>query len=179
MFIFSTLSDELTRTFKKIGNGQINITQIEEFNNKMNDNPKNEEFKLNIVLYFLSKAESIFEEISWFRGFDLFRQQGFYVDFDNEIKSPLQCTEQDYISIKSKVNKVNESVNDIIKSVNNDTKENRDLLDSLLKRLNTDKVYASMSRFIDNVKQHKTNALDYAYDSISPFIQDFKGELNK
>lgn len=175
IFSFSVVSDELKFFIEKIRNKEIGIEQLEEFNRKMKVDDA--EFKVKIFTKIISKIEFLLNEINWFSNFDLFRQKGFYVDFENEIKTPLQATEQDYTSIMVRIERVRKTVFEIIDSLNDKSEDNKKLLEDILQKVNNEKVYNSISKFIQNVRLNKTNALDYTLNSVKPFIDDIKQDV--
>lgn len=172
IFVVSTTIEELKLLFEKYRNGNITALDLEEMNKKLYE--ENEDFTKYFTQKILTKIEFYLEELKWFRDFDIFRQKGFYVDYDGKLETPLQATEEKYVALKYRIVRVDNFVKELIKDLNNDTKENSKALQSILKHFNSGVKPEKIENFIRKVNLNKTNALDYTLGVVEPFITDFK-----
>lgn len=111
--------------------------------NKIRDNPESEIKKLKVLtkdkkslekkikIYFLRKWVKLSGEINWFSQLEVFRQNGFYTDFLQELKSPLSLTDNDYMKVLQRLELVRKVGIFIISAL----EENNSELDQALIRL--------------------------------------------
>ena len=93
----------------------LKIRDDPEYILRLSKEIKHENFlekKLKIPL--LRKLSELRKEFEWFSDIDISRQNGFYIDYSNVLKTPLNITSQDYIKLKTKLAKVRNVGNGII-----------------------------------------------------------------
>ena len=75
------------------------------------------EIQKQIEAYSLQKLEQIKSEYAWFSKLDVFRQDGFYCDYDEYFKSPIQITAEEYQKLSERMHAVRSVVKELIVSV--------------------------------------------------------------
>ena len=73
--------------------------------------------------YVRRKSDEIKLEANWFSNADLYRQEGFYVDFRNELKSPLLCSKEECLQVKMRIERFRKFANDFMESFSNNDVE--------------------------------------------------------
>lgn len=91
------------------------------------------QFKNWIFDYLEKKLNSLAEEFDWFSRIDMFRQDGFYCDYKNQLKNPIEISENEYQQAILRLKIVRRFGNSIIESINS---QNPDMM----KRLNDLKI---------------------------------------
>ena len=149
---------------------------LKEFTLKLTSN---EEYKRFLFKKIASKLEFLIDEIKWFNGFDLLRQKGFYVDYNEKIETPLYASESDYLSVKTRVDRVYNFITELISELNLDNEKNAKSLKDLLETGRKQSIYKEIENFIKIVKAEKTNPLIYTSNSIQPFLDNIRNEINE
>ncbi len=171
IFIYNIISTEFTSFLKNSFHSVEEYKKFEKFSQKL----QNEDIAAQRLL--ISKMIRIYKkfkaEMEWFSNFEIFRQQGNYVDYHNEIKSPQYATAQDYYSLKARTDKVKDTTREIIETINSNNEENIRQLDELQKVFIMNKIPSKISSFISNTKKSKMSALNYSLNQIQSFMGEF------
>ena len=62
----------------------------------MNLDIKSEKFQKLAMAWIINKIRTIEKEVAWFSNADIYRQDGFYVDYVDGVRSPLSMTETQF-----------------------------------------------------------------------------------
>lgn len=62
-------------------------------------------FEKQVSDWAIRGMKQVNDEIDWFKNADFFRQSGLYVDFANEIKSPLKATKNEFDELKTRIDR--------------------------------------------------------------------------
>lgn len=174
MFSLSVFLDETNNFLKTRKGGKTGLDLLEEFTHKMT---KNEKYKRLMFKNITSKLEFLIDEINWFNGFDLLRQKGFYVDYKEKIETPLSASKSEYLSVKIRVERVYNSIIELISGLNFDNEKNAKTLNNMLETVRKQSIYPKIEKFIKKAKSEKTNPLTYTSNSIQPFLNEIKKEI--
>lgn len=98
---FNIFGKDLINFINKIA---LNPTIIKGFN--INE----KEWESLALKYTLKKINQLNEEIIWFSNAEYLRQDGMYVDYDNEIKTPLSIDKKDFNDILIRVSAISEFI---------------------------------------------------------------------
>jgi AbiV family abortive infection protein len=101
MFVMSLFGEDLIKILKKI---KENPEWIVEVTKDMKSEKDFIEKKLGI--YILRRMVTIKNELNWFANVDLFRQEGFYCDYDKLLKTPIRISKNDFDEVIFRLSKV-------------------------------------------------------------------------
>jgi len=169
LFTMSVFIDEINFFIKKVNRNKSGFQLLDDLNQKMKNDEKAFQQKLTTLL--IAKLEFLLTEISWFNNFDLFRQKGFYVDYIDEIETPLKASESDYLSIKIRVDKIRNSLLEIISGLNKDSEPSTKSLDKIFETFKKEDIYKKIENFLKNSKSKTDGPLDYTANTILPFLR--------
>jgi AbiV family abortive infection protein len=101
MFIINIIGEEFVSIIKKYVD---NPEQFEiDFKNIKDDE---EAFYKRIEPYLKEKIKMVKTELDWFAKIDLFRQDGFYSDFQDVYKDPIHISHEQYLEVIGRLRKV-------------------------------------------------------------------------
>lgn len=110
-----------------------------------------EGFEDRIVNWFKRKSIHVNNEVSWFQNADMFRQEGFYVDFDNEIKTPLKVDDRDFQELKVRIDNFRKFLPEFLKSFDPDDQPSQvfvDQINNLQKMFISNDIYEKLGNLV-------------------------------
>jgi AbiV family abortive infection protein len=117
IFAMGIFGDEIFKLIKTLSK---NPKLIAKLNQSLKEN--NPRFKRNMLIYLARKIILLRKEFEWFSKVDVFRQEGFYSDFHNTLKSPLKISPAEYEDVIVRLGKVKILTNLIIEAYNTSDK---------------------------------------------------------
>jgi AbiV family abortive infection protein len=160
MMLLNILSEELmkliTHLRSKPGELQVWTKQLKE----------NSFFNFRVKFYLLRKALALRREFKWFSKIDLFRQDGFYSDYQDELKSPLQVTKKDYEGLMLRMEKVRLATKALIDYVSHPTAEQGNSFDDLKAFLKNENVYDKIGESLTSIRSSRENPFDKILNDI-------------
>lgn len=105
--------------------------------------------------YMMRKIIKLSEELEWFSRIDLFRQDGFYSDYNGELKTPIIINKQSYIETMERLIRVRFAGNEIMRALSNPEKEFNDELEKMRQKLLQDKMYDKISEGIAKISRNR------------------------
>ena len=174
MFSTSVFIEDVNKFLKTRKGDKTGFDLLGEFSKKITED---EDYKKRMFKNIIAKLEFLINEINWFKDFDVFRQKGFYVDYNEKIETPLNASKSEYLSVKTRVDRVYNSISELISELNYDNDRNAKALKNMLETVRKHGIYEKIERFIKNVKYDKTNSLDYTLNSIQPLLNEIKKEI--
>lgn len=125
----------------------------------------------NIIMSkIITKLEFLLEEIKKFSDFDNQRQQGNYVDFNDELHTPLNKTEKDYMHVKERVIKVKDAVSQLVLNLNLETYENSQSVNEILVTVQKENIYDEIELFLKNAGTKNSDRFHYVSEKIQSLI---------
>lgn len=124
--------------------------------------------------YIQTRIKTVILEVSWFSKAEFLRQDGFYVDYIDEIKTPLQIKETDFKAVLLRIDGLRSFLNDYIKSF--DTNDERLLqgIENLQEQFISENWYEKIGKVIELFKDKKKNPLS----DLSIILSDFSKSLD-
>jgi len=101
MFVINVFSEEVVFFLQKL---RANPEEGFAFVNAVIDN--DEKAHLLVKDYGLRMFESLAKEFEWFSMLETFRQNGMYVDYQDQLKTPIAISENQYAELYSRLEKV-------------------------------------------------------------------------
>ncbi len=127
-----------------------------------------------VLKYLQTKIMVIIQEVDWFSKAEYLRQEGFYVDFSDEIKSPLQISKQGFDAVLLRTNGMRNVVSGFIDAVESNEDEFAEHLDKLKQQFIDENWYAKIGSLIETYKNREVNPLD----ALSNGLTEFSTEIN-
>ena len=174
LFSMSVFLDDINRVVWDLKEGNQNNRFIDGIINELGENKGALQEKITEIL--IKKLEFLLSEISWFSEFDLFRQKGFYVDFNNVVVSPLNASADEYNVVKIRVDKIRKTLVEIINGLNQETVKNKVSLDKIFETFKNEKIYTHLENFIARSKKENSGPLNYTANSVSNFLIELKNK---
>ncbi len=156
IFGISVFGDELGKMLLTV---KDNPEKIEGYIQEIESNPdlffkkyiRNKLFKIII---------SIRKESIWFSKIDIFRQDGFYSDYETTLKNPITISKDDYIQVAKRLDKVRRFGQMLM----NAFLDNGESLNEHIKKMQTDFIkkgfYTNIGESITKMNKAKTNPFD-------------------
>lgn len=101
IFSVQILGEDAVRIFQKIVSNQQTMSY---WKNLFETDKK--AFEKKVSFWLLRKAVLFRNELKWFSKVEIFRQQGFYADYNNYLKLPLKIEESEYDGVITRLQKV-------------------------------------------------------------------------
>lgn len=155
---------------------------IKTFFLDIKSNPKNfheliknkEQIGTVLLEYIRKKIIVIIQEVIWFSNAEFLRQKGFYVDYVDEIKTPLQISNVDFENVLIRIDGMRSFVSNFVLSFESSDVLLTHEIDKLKLRFIEEKWYENIGKLIEIYKDRETNPLDV----LSKKLNEFKDELN-
>lgn len=90
---------DLKALFHRIRSNPDEILELEK---------RQEELKPKVMGYLINKLQIIILEVAWFSNAEIYRQDGFYVDYSDGLKSPLSANENQFNDVKLRIDSLRE-----------------------------------------------------------------------
>jgi len=167
MFVMGIFGDELLNFINK-------IQQNPKIIKKLNDGLKNDEdfFEKNLKFYVYRKLVLIKEEFNWFSKVDVFRQDGFYCDYEEQLKNPIKITDIEYYGVIQRLERVRKIGFEIIDSFNEQDEMTVKTLNYLKQNFNQKNYYEKIGNSLTTLKKTRQNPFDFIKQKIH--IEEFK-----
>lgn len=123
--------------------------------------------------YFMEKIKIVQLEVIWFSKAEFLRQEGFYVDYIDKIKTPLEIDEKGYIEVLIRINGMRTFVLSIFESFNNDDNELNFHVEKLKKQFLNEAWYHKIGELIEKFRDRKTNP----FEDLSIAINEYSNEI--
>lgn len=168
-FVLSVLqifSDDLDYFLQKARNDQKKLISLSK---------DKEALSIKIMEYFKRKVENIRQEVNWFSDLGYLREEGFYVDFVDEIKTPMQIDEKKYNDVLIRLNNMRTFMSTLIDSIEEDNESLNNYLEQLKKRFLNEDWYQKIGELIQMFRDRKTNP----FQELSNFIDEVLSEIEE
>jgi AbiV family abortive infection protein len=125
--------------------------------------------------YVESRIILVLSEINWFSKAEFLRQDGFYVDFIDEIKTPLQITKNDYEDVLLRIEGLRDIVNDFVQCFESKDEKFFQIVEKLKDMLIDKKMYDEFSNLIELFRDKKNNP----FNELTKVLLSFSADLNQ
>lgn len=134
-----------------------------------------EQIQSEMFSYMNMRIQTAIQEVQWFSEAEFLRQDGLYVDYINEIKTPLHITKTNFDETLLRINRLRSFILDYISSFNSEEKLITQGLDNLKVQFSIEKWYENIGGLIELFKENRKNP----FIELSSLISNFSNELPK
>jgi hypothetical protein len=124
--------------------------------------------------YFKNKIKIVLQEVVWFSKAEFLRQDGFYVDYVNEIKTPLNINKKDYEDVLLRIDGMRTFVTGLIDSFNSEDELFIEQTEALKSQFINESWYEHLGKLIDKFKNKKVNPLEDLSIAINEFSEEIE-----
>lgn len=155
MFVLSLVGDELIKLVKKVNEDPKRMTDWME-KIKLND-----AYLEGILFkYLLRKLVIIKKELDWFSKVDIFRQKGFYCDYEDRLKSPLNISEDEYNQLIARLEKVKNVGSELVLVFSSKNGEGHKNLEKLRRHMKDNDLYSKIEMILSNTRKARKTPFD-------------------
>ena len=126
-----------------------------------------------LLNYFKKKIKIIIHEVNWFSKAEFLRQEGFYVDYVDKIKTPLEIKEDEYNDVLVRIDGMKSVVMFIIDCFKNNDEEFKKDMDKLKQNFLMEDWYQNLGKLIKMFRDRRINPLE----KLSLLLNDFSIEI--
>jgi AbiV family abortive infection protein len=169
--VLNIFSEDLKDLFQKIKNEPNLILAL---------NKDKEQMGRILLQYAQKKIKIVIQEIFWFSKAEFIRQEGFYVDYVDEIKTPLQISKKDFEDVLIRIEGMRSSVSGLIQVFDSNDKMLVQDIDKYKQQFINENWYENIGKVIEMFKDGKTNPLEALSNTLTEFSEelDNKTTLN-
>ena len=124
--------------------------------------------------YLMRKLIHLSHEMEWFSKIDLFRQDGFYSDYDGELKTPIIITQETYIETMERLIRVRFAANEIMRVLQKPDEHFLVEFNKMRKQFKQDQMYEKIGTGLQMVKQTKHDPFAFMKDWFHEFRNQAK-----
>lgn len=155
MFIMCLFGDELLKFIEKLLKDPDGVIKLNEENKKDKDF-----FYKNMRFYILRKVILIKEEFNWFSNVDVFRQDGFYCDYDDQLKNPIKITKDEYDGVFQRLERVKKVGIALIDGFNEQDELITEQFDIIKCDFKQNDVYKKIADFLAKMRKTRQSPFD-------------------
>lgn len=156
MFVVGSFGEDLINFITRI---RENPEQLAKMTESMKEaGPKY--YEKHFKYYVLKKLALLKSEYKWFSQVDLFRQEGFYSDYEQQLKTPISITLEDYEKVIQRLEKVRKIGKGIIEAFEDKDPLTKEGLENLKKKFKQEKLYKHMETSLSKVRQTRNSPFD-------------------
>lgn len=153
---------------------KVLIPHIKKTNNLTFDLKRDKEQLQNEMFsYMNTRIQTAIQEVQWFSEAEFLRQNGLYVDYVNEIRTPLRITKMDFDETLIRIHRLRSFILDYISSFNSKEKIINQGLENLKVQFSVEQWYEKIGELIEMFKGNKKNPLV----DLSTLMSNFSKEL--
>ena len=150
MFCMNIFGDELMRFFQKV---RENPHEIIRMHQEMKGDENYVEHKLK--LYILRKIILLRKEFDWFSQLDIFRQDGFYSNYERELKTPLNINQQDFEQVLIRLDKIRKLAKVLVESFQSTDPSIKENITKLRRDFKQKDYYGKITAALSSIKQDR------------------------
>jgi AbiV family abortive infection protein len=136
---------------------------------------KSKTFQKQTMAWLINRLRTIEKEIKWFSNADIYRQDGFYVDYLDGIRSPLSITERQFLDFKNRIYNfltITKELISILRVQSSDADVFKEQVFKLQATFFEDKYYQRLEELVSNLNKRD-------YDGFSKLDEFIKVTTNK
>lgn len=165
MFVISLFGEDLIRFIETVRENPSEITKISE---ALKQN-KDEFFEKNLKVYFLRKLVLLEREFSWFSQVDVFRQDGFYSNYEEHLTNPITISKYDYKQVFQRLEKVRKVGAEIITAFEIKDESVIENLKKVKIEFKQMKFYSHIEKSLAIIRQSRENPFDIVKSNFVSF----------
>ncbi len=143
---------------------KANPHEVNMLHQRIKDN--DQFFEQMFAYYMKRKLVYILQEFAWFKNADLFRQEGFYCDYKDFLKTPLQLTEKEFNEIYVRLAKVKDVGKFLIQGLESNDLSVQEQITILKNDFRTKQYYQKISRALEALSKSKQNPFTFIEQQI-------------
>jgi AbiV family abortive infection protein len=134
-----------------------------------------EQIQNEMFSYMDMRIQTVLQEVQWFSEAEFLRQDGLYVDYVNEIKTPLNITKTNFDETAFRITRIRSFISDYISSFKSEGIIIIQGLENLKTQFIIEGWYENIGKVIDLFKDHTKNPLL----NLSTLMREFSNEIPK
>lgn len=132
-----------------------------------------------LMVWMITKMEFIASEIKWFSNADLYRQDGFYVDYEDGIKSPLKITSIQFLEFKARIDNFKTFIEEFISSFDIDSNPPELRVEiANVQKMFVKEFYERIGDLVVQLNKRDSNGFETMLASISKATTDLRADFN-
>ncbi len=155
MFAMGVFGDELMKFIEKVRQNPNDIIRLNEEMKK----DKEEFFRKNMQRYMFRKFIQLRNEFDWFSKVDIFRQDGFYSDYEEQLKNPIKISPDDYGQVIQRLEKVRNVGKGIIEAFENQDEDTQEQFKEIKRDFKQKNYYEKIGNSLTKVRQSRESPL--------------------
>jgi hypothetical protein len=172
MLVMNLFGDELIKIFSKIKeNPNMAIKFFEEM--KKDDNF----FENKMKFYLFRKLVLIRKEFDWFSMLDIMRQDGFYCDYEDQLKNPIKISQDNYFKVIQRLEKVKNFGTILITSFNAQDDLIEEQINNMKRIFRQNGYYQKIEDTLTTIRKTKQSAFNLVKQSFGN--DNFKKAIDK
>lgn len=134
-----------------------------------------------LLEYMKTRLGLVINEIDWYAKAEYVRQNGFYVDYDNKLKTPLSIEEHEYTEVLNRVNTLRSAIKSLKDFFESDNSHFKKHSERLKIQFLENGWYTNMEIVIALFKDRKINPLDRLIENMKEFSEEIhtKGTIDE
>ncbi|RYE32081.1 MAG: hypothetical protein EOP48_31190, partial [Sphingobacteriales bacterium] len=137
------------------------------FLNRFHKNPQrwieikdNREYALSKFMdYVIQKLQVVIPEVLWFSNAEIYRQEALYVDFDDQLKTPLSANKQQFEDVKLRIDSLREFSKYFFNFCNTKEHGNSEMIEEFKNMLIDKRWYNEIGKLIKTIRGSESNPL--------------------
>lgn len=143
---------------------KANPDEVIVLHKSMNEN--DQFFEEKFGYYLKRKLVYILQEFAWFKNADLFRQEGFYCDYKDFLKTPLKLSKKEFDEVYIRLEKVREVGKFLIQGFDSKDPSIQEQILRLKNDFKTKKYYDKIADALDALSKSKQNPFAFLKEKI-------------
>lgn len=156
IFVMGVMGDDLISFLEPF---RKNPQELPKLIHETQTNPI--EFEKKVQRYALRKMVLLRQEFIWFSKIDIFRQDGFYCDYDEQLKNPIDIGEDDYKGLHFRLEKVRKVGKGLIDSFNDQESALTEHVKKMKEDMITKNYYVFIGKALSKVRQTRGNPFEH------------------
>lgn len=152
MGVMNLFGEEMKRALLWV---KANPDEVRVLHKSMKDN--DQFFEEKFGYYLKRKLVYILQEFAWFRNADLFRQEGFYCDYKDFLKTPLLLSKKEFDEVYIRLEKVREVGKFLIQGFESNDSSVQEQIAKLKSDFRKKQYYQKISNGLDTLSKSKQN----------------------
>lgn len=141
----------------------------------LNLDTNDEGFQRSMMAWMINKMRTIEKEVAWFSNANIYRQDGFYVDYVDGIRSPSSMTEKQFAEFKNRISNFRVFTKEfisVLKVEGNDIEVFKQQVIKLQATFIKDNYYKKIGELVTNLNKRE-------YDGFSKLAESLRGAADK
>ncbi len=161
MSVMNLFGEEMKKALLWVKANPEKVTQLHK-----DMNEQEQFFEQRFGYYLKRKLVYILREFAWFKNADLFRQEGFYCDYKDFLKTPLQLSKDEFNEVYVRLEKVRDVGKFLIQGIESSDASVQEQIRKLKSDFKTRQYYQKISNALEALSKSKQNPFAYIEQQI-------------